>query len=81
MAADGISDPGRQAVLWGNIFSSGGSHGRPSFARAADDGEAFEKRREEVEESAGSVMALIEQNETFRGAAGNPGPELVEKMV
>jgi uncharacterized protein YyaL (SSP411 family) len=43
--------------------------------------EAFESRRAEVEESAGSVMNAIEHNESFSGRAGNPGPELVEKMV
>ena len=43
--------------------------------------EAFEKRRGEVDESAGSVMDSIELNESFSGRAGNPGPELVEKMV
>jgi hypothetical protein len=34
-----------------------------------------------VDESAGSVMAAIEHNESFSGARGDPGPELVEKMV
>jgi uncharacterized protein YyaL (SSP411 family) len=34
-----------------------------------------------VDESAGSVMDAIEHNESFSGRAGNPGPDLVEKMV
>jgi uncharacterized protein YyaL (SSP411 family) len=43
--------------------------------------EAFLNRRAEVDESAGSVMNAIEHNESFSGRAGDPGPELVEKMV
>src|SRR5580698_11350868 len=43
--------------------------------------EAFQKRRDEVNESAGSVMAAIEHNESFMGRSGNPGPELVAKLV
>ena len=43
--------------------------------------EAFEKRRAEVDESAASVMEAIEHNESFSGRAGDPGPELVEKMA
>jgi uncharacterized protein YyaL (SSP411 family) len=43
--------------------------------------DAFANRREEVEESAGSVMLAIEHNESFSGRAGNPGEPLLEKMV
>ncbi len=43
--------------------------------------ESFQKRRDEVDESAGSVMAAIEHNESFMGRSGNPGPELVAKLV
>ena len=43
--------------------------------------EAFYKQRDEVNDSAGSVMAAIEHNESFMGRAGNPGPELVAKLV
>ncbi len=43
--------------------------------------EAFEKRRDEVNDSAGSVMAAIEHNEVFDGSANDPGAELVEKIV
>jgi uncharacterized protein YyaL (SSP411 family) len=43
--------------------------------------EAFEKRRDEVLDSAGSVMAAIEHNESFDGSAKNPGAELVGKMI
>ena len=43
--------------------------------------ESFQKRRDEVNDSASSVMAAIEHNESFVGRAGNPGPELVAKLV
>jgi uncharacterized protein YyaL (SSP411 family) len=34
-----------------------------------------------VNESGGSVLEAIEQNESFLGRSGNPGPELVAKLV
>jgi len=43
--------------------------------------DAFANKREEVEESAGSVMMAIEHNESFSGRAGNPGEPLLEKML
>jgi uncharacterized protein YyaL (SSP411 family) len=43
--------------------------------------ESFRKRRDEVNDSANSVMAAIEHNESFMGRIGNPGPELVAKLV
>lgn len=43
--------------------------------------EAFERKRDEVYDSAGSVMAAIEQNESFDGSAKDPGAALVEKLV
>src|SRR4029079_8270304 len=57
-------------------------HGRPSFQRVLlTMADAFANRRQEVDESAGSVMNAIEQNESFSAHSGNPGPELLEKMV
>src|SRR5260370_1739257 len=43
--------------------------------------EAFERRRDEVDESAGRVLNAIGHNESFMGRAGNAGPELVAKLV
>jgi uncharacterized protein YyaL (SSP411 family) len=66
----------------GTYFPPVDAHGRPSFRRVLFTmAEAFQKRRDEVEESAGSVLAAIEQNETFDGSAKNPGEELVAKIV
>ena len=66
----------------GTYFPPEDRHGRPSFQRVLlTMAEAFLNRRSEVDESAGSVMEAIELNESFSGRAGNPGPDLVEKMV
>jgi len=43
--------------------------------------EAFRQRRDEVDDSARSIMAAIEHNESFSGRAGNLGPELVAKII
>ena len=43
--------------------------------------EAFQKRRDEVNDSAQSVVAAIEHNESFDGSAKDPGTELVAKIL
>ena len=74
MAADGVSYSGGQAVFWRDLFSSEDQHGRPGFPRVLlTMAEAFQKRRDEVNDSAGSVMAAIEHNESFMGRAGIRG--------
>jgi uncharacterized protein YyaL (SSP411 family) len=66
----------------GTYFPPVDGHGRPSFRRVLFTmAEAFQKQRADVDESAGSVMAAIEQNESFEGSASNPGEELVAKIV
>ena len=66
----------------GTYFPPDERYGRPSFQRVllmmAD---AFANRREEVEESAGSVMQAIEHNESFSGRAGDPGAPLLAKLM
>ncbi|MDP9052633.1 MAG: thioredoxin domain-containing protein [Acidobacteriota bacterium] len=75
-------NPQGKPYYGGTYFPPEDRHGRPSFQRVLlTMAEAFETRREEVDESAASVMDAIELNESFSGRAGNPGPELVEKMV
>jgi uncharacterized protein YyaL (SSP411 family) len=74
--------PEGKPYFGGTYFPPEDRHGRPSFQRVLlTMAEAFQNRRAEVNESAGSVMDAIEHNESFSGRAGNPGPELVEKMV
>jgi uncharacterized protein YyaL (SSP411 family) len=66
----------------GTYFPPQDQHGRPGFQRVLlTMAEAFEKQRDQVNESAGSVIAAIEHNESFMGQASNPGPELVAKLV
>ena len=74
--------PEGKPYFGGTYFPPADQHGRPGFPRVLlTMAEAFQKRREEVNDSAGSVMAAIEHNESFMGRAGNPGPELVAKLV
>ncbi len=66
----------------GTYFPPEDRHGRPGLRRVLMTmAEAFVKRRGEVDESAASVLDAIEHNESFMGRAGNPGPELVAKLV
>jgi uncharacterized protein len=74
--------PDGKPYFGGTYFPPEDRHGRPSFQRVLlTMAEAFESRRGEVEESAGSVMEAIEHNESFSGRSSNPGQDLVEKMV
>jgi uncharacterized protein YyaL (SSP411 family) len=74
--------PDGKPFFGGTYFPPADQHGRPGFQRVLlTMAEAFQKRRDEVNESAVSVMAAIEHNESFMGRAGNPGPELVAKLV
>ncbi len=74
--------PDGKPYFGGTYFPPDERYGRPSFQRVLlTMAEAFANRREEVEESAGSVMQAIEHNESFSGRAGSPGEPLLEKMV
>jgi uncharacterized protein YyaL (SSP411 family) len=74
--------PEGKPYFGGTYFPPGDQHGRPGFQRVLlTMAEAFHNQRDEVNESATSVMAAIEHNESFMGRSGNPGPELVAKLV
>jgi uncharacterized protein YyaL (SSP411 family) len=74
--------PQGKPYFGGTYFPPEDRHGRPSFQRVLlTMAEAFMTRRSEVDESAGSVMLAIEQNEAFSGHAANPGPDLVDRIV
>jgi uncharacterized protein YyaL (SSP411 family) len=74
--------PDGKPFFGGTYFPPVDGHGRPSLRRVLMTmAEAFEKRRDEVNDSAGSVMAAIEHNESFDGSAKDPGAELVEKII
>jgi uncharacterized protein YyaL (SSP411 family) len=78
--------PDGKPYFGGTYFPPDDRYGRPSFQRVLlTMAEAFANRREEVEESAGSVMMAIEHNESFSGRAGvlgsGEGEPLLEKMI
>jgi uncharacterized protein len=74
--------PEGKPYFGGTYFPPGDQHGRPGFQRVLlTMADAFQNRRDEVNESAVSVMAAIEDNESFMGRSGNPGPELLVKLV
>jgi hypothetical protein len=78
--------PDGKPYFGGTYFPPDDRYGRPSFQRVLlTMAEAFANRRDEVEESAGSVMMAIEHNESFSGRAGvlgsGEGEPLLEKMI
>ena len=74
--------PDGRPFFGGTYFPPVDGHGRPSLRRVLMTmAEAFERRRSDVDDSAASVMAAIEQNESFDGSAKEPGAELVEKIA
>ena len=78
--------PDGKPYFGGTYFPPDERYGRPSFQRVLlTMADAFANKREEVEESAGSVMQAIEHNESFSGRAGvlgsGLGEPLLEKIV
>ncbi len=74
--------PEGRPYFGGTYFPPDERYGRPSFGRVLRSmAEAYRHRRDEVEESAGSVMMAIEENESFTGRAGEPGEALLNKML
>ena len=74
--------PDGKPFFGGTYFPPEDRHGRPSFQRVLlTMADAFEKRRDEVNESAGSVVAAIEHNESFSGRGGDLSIELVTKLI
>ncbi len=74
--------PDGRPFFGGTYFPPVDGHGRPSLRRVLlTMAEAFQQRRGEVNESAESVVAAIEHNESFDGSAKNPGAGLVDKIL
>ena len=74
--------PDGRPYFGGTYFPPEDRYGRPSFRRVLlTMAEAFEKRRDEVDESASSVMSAIEESESFSGRSGELGEGLLTKMV
>src|SRR5271157_4788857 len=69
--------PEGKPYFGGTYFPPDERYGRPSFQRVLlTMAEAFANKREEVEESAGSVLRAIEYNESFSGRGGVLGTPL-----
>ncbi|HEV2576612.1 MAG TPA: thioredoxin domain-containing protein [Acidobacteriaceae bacterium] len=74
--------PDGKPFFGGTYFPPDERYGRPGFRRVLlTMAKAFEERREEVEESAGSILTMIEHNESFSGRSGEPGAALLEKII
>src|ERR1700744_6807119 len=74
--------PEGKPYFGGTYFPPEERYGRPSFQRVLlTMAKAFQERREEVEESASSILTMIEHNESFSGRSAEPGAPLLEKIL
>jgi uncharacterized protein YyaL (SSP411 family) len=74
--------PEGKPYFGGTYFPPEERYGRPSFTRVLlTMAHAFAERREEVEESASSILTMIEHNESFAGRSGEPGSPLLDKII
>src|SRR5580658_9097504 len=77
-----ILPPDGRPFFGGTYFPASERYGRPGFGRVLlTMADAWRDRREEALESAGSVMAAIEQNESFSGRSGELTLALVDKIA
>jgi uncharacterized protein YyaL (SSP411 family) len=71
-----------QPYFGGTYFPADDRYGRPGFKRVLlTMAQAWHNRREEALESASSVMAAVEQNESFSGRGGDLNLALVDKLA
>jgi len=77
-----ILTPDGRPYFGGTYFPPGDRYGRPGFGRVLlTMAQAWHDRREEALESAQSVMAAIEHNESFTGRGGELTLSLVDKIA
>src|SRR5580658_647702 len=77
-----VLTPQGQPFFGGTYFPRDDRYGRPGFERVLRSMvDAWKTRRDEVLESAGSVVAAIEQNENFAGRSDSLSMSIVDKMV
>jgi uncharacterized protein YyaL (SSP411 family) len=71
-----------QPFFGGTYFPADDRYGRPGFKRVLlTMAQVWRERREEALESAGSVMAAVEQNENFSGRGADLNLGLVDKIA
>ena len=74
--------PDGKPFFGGTYFPADDRYGRPGFKRVLlTMAEVWRERRDEALESAGSVMAAVEQNESFSGRGGDLNLALVDKIA
>jgi uncharacterized protein len=74
--------PEGKPFFGGTYFPPEDRYGRPGLRRVLlTMAQAFQERRNEVEESAGSILTAIEHNETFSGRSGDLGAPLMGKII
>jgi uncharacterized protein len=77
-----VLTPEGQPFFGGTYFPRDDRYGRPGFERVLRSMvDAWKTRRDEVMESAGSVVEAIEYNENFAGRGGSLSMSLVDQMV
>jgi len=77
-----VLTPDGRPYFGGTYFPPGDRYGRPGFGRVLlTMADAWHNRRDEVLESAGSVMAAIETNESFSGRNGDLTLALVDRIA
>jgi uncharacterized protein YyaL (SSP411 family) len=77
-----ILTPDGKPYFGGTYFPPDQRYGRPSFEHVLRTmANVYQTQRDEVTETAGSVMAAIEHGETFAGRSGQLSASLVEKLV
>ena len=77
-----VLTPDGKPYFGGTYFPRDDRYGRPGFARVLlTMADAWKTRRDEVLESAGSVVEAIEYNENFAGQSGTLSLSIVEKMI
>src|ERR1700678_1954738 len=76
-----VLTPEGKPFFGGTYFPRDDRYGRPGFERVLlTMADAWKSRRDEVLESAASVLAAIEYNENFAGRAGNLSMSIVDQM-
>jgi hypothetical protein len=74
--------PDGRPYFGGTYFPPDDRYGRPGLARVLETmAGVWRERREEALDSASSVMAAIEHNESFTGGGGDLSLELVDKIA
>jgi uncharacterized protein YyaL (SSP411 family) len=77
-----VLTPDGRPYFGGTYFPPSDRYGRPGFGRVLlTMAQAWRDRRDDALESAGSVMAAIEQNESFSGRSGELTLGLVDKIA